>query len=166
MPARRSGKEDREGGEKICRTQHFLRRAQGRERRGLVRWLLQPAVTLESRALRSLPKEPKAAAWKGCCPPSLPNPQRAPHKPPAEAAALGAAVPRPFLRLLAASRLLSPPAASAQDPFFFPFTTKETRGSGGEHTAFPALLRSLPTQLLPPRLQSPSWACLGWIFVK
>lgn len=133
---------------------------------GLVRWLLQPAVTLESRALRSLPKEPKAAAWKGCCPPSLPNPQRAPHKPPAEAAALGAAVPRPFLRLLAASRLLSPPAASAQDPFFFPFTTKETRGSGGEHTAFPALLRSLPTQLLPPRLQSPSWACLGWIFVK
>lgn len=34
--------------------------------------------------------------------------------------------------LLAAGRLLSPSAASAQDPFLFPFTTKETRGGGGK----------------------------------
>lgn len=66
-------------------------------------------------------------------PPYLCSPRRwrARREPPAPLHQ-GAMVPRPFLPPLAGSRQLSPYAASAQDPFLFPFTTKETQGHGGE----------------------------------
>lgn len=112
MPTRRSSKEDREGGRKSagCSISSGGHKA-GSRRFGEMVALASRDPGEQSPLLP--PESAKGSGMEGTLPPSLPDPQRAPHKPPAEAAALGAAVPRPFLQLLAASRLLSPSTASA-----------------------------------------------------
>lgn len=153
MPTRRSSKEDREGGRKSagCSISSSGHKA-GSRRFGE---MVAQASSDPGEQSPLLPlKRAKGSGMGGMLPPQLAKPpKRAPHKPQPRQQHQGLQCRGPSSSHWQPAGCSPHPLPLHEIPFCFLLRLKKLGAvEGGEHTAFPTLLCSLPTQLLPPCL--------------